>query len=302
MRYLVRTPATVANLGPGFDCLGIALDLWNEMEVEIAGDRLNLTIEGEGRGVLPEDETNTIYRAMVAYANQNQKNLPAGVNLRCRNNIPLGSGLGSSSAATIAGILATGAILDLPEKPEGQLECALQMEGHPDNVTACLSGGFTLSLVTDGGILFRKIPIQPFPLLIVTPLYDFPTSQARAALPDKIPHRDAVFNIARASLLTEAIRTGDIDLLAQVAEDRLHQPYRIPLIPGADTAISAGRNAGAVAVTLAGAGPSLLAVVRDRSRLVAVGTSMTAAFQDAGLSARTFSPSISTIGASVHAI
>ena len=302
MRILVRTPATVANLGPGFDCLGLALDLWNEMEVETTGGRLKISIEGEGRDVLPVDDTNTIYRAMHSFALQLGKTLPADLQIRCKNNIPLGSGLGSSSAATIAGILTAGVLLDIPDNQEDQLGCALQMEGHPDNVTPCLIGGFTISSVIDNKVLFRKIPIPPFPLVVVTPDYNFPTSQARAALPDSISHKDAVFNLSRVVLLTEALKNGDFELLSLATEDRLHQPYRIPLIPGAVEAISAARNAGAVSVTLSGAGPSLMAIVRDRSEIEAVGASMILAFQQAGLSARTFSPLISNVGASVRAI
>jgi homoserine kinase len=138
--------------------------------------------------------------------------------------------------------------------------------------------------------------------VIVTPSYDLPTSQARAALPDNIPHKDAVFNLSRAALLIEAFRNGDFELVSLVAEDRLHQPYRIPLIPGATAAITAARDAGALAVTLSGAGPSLLAFIRDQADARAVGVSMNAAFQQAGLSARTFSPLISIVGASVKAI
>jgi homoserine kinase len=115
MRILVRTPATAANLGPGFDCLGLALDLWNEMEVSTTGDRLKISIDGEGRDVLPVDETNAIYQAMHSFALQQGKDLPAGIQIRCQNKIPLGSGLGSSSAATIAGILAAGALFEIAD-------------------------------------------------------------------------------------------------------------------------------------------------------------------------------------------
>jgi homoserine kinase len=302
MKIQVRTPATVANLGPGFDCLGLALDLWNEMEVSTTGDRLMISIEGEGRDVLAVGETNAIYQAMHYFALQQGRALPAGIQIRCQNNIPLGSGLGSSSAATIAGILAAGALLEIADNQEDQLNCAAHLEGHPDNVTPCLLGGFTISLVYDDRVVFRKIPVVPFPLVIVTPAFILPTSQARAALPDNIPHKDAVFNLSRVALLTEAFRNGDFDLLSLATEDRLHQPYRIPLIPGAAAAVSAARDAGALAVTLSGAGPSLLAFLRERSDTGEVGASMIAAFRQVGLRARTLSPSISNIGASVRAV
>jgi homoserine kinase len=272
------------------------------MEVSATGDHLDISIEGEGRDVLPVDGKNAIYRAMNSFALQQGKSLPAGIQIRCENRIPLGSGLGSSSAATIAGILAAGVLLGIPTNQDDQLNCAAQLEGHPDNVAPCLLGGSTISLVNDGGVLCRKISIRPFPLVVVTPAFSFPTSQARAALPDHISHKDAVFNLGRLAMLTEALRNGDFGLLSLAMEDKLHQPYRIPLIPGAAAAISAARTAGAVSVVLAGAGPSLMAIVRDHSGIQSVGDSMMAAFRQAGLNARVFSPSISMQGASVKAI
>lgn len=302
MKILVRTPATVANLGPGFDCLGLALDLWNEMDVSTTTDCLNIEIEGEGKDILPADETNAIYRSMNSFAQQHEKILPPGIHIHCRNNIPLGSGLGSSSAATIAGILAAGVILGIPDDREDQLSCATQLEGHPDNVTPCLLGGLNISVTVEGRVISRQMPIQPISLVIVTPAYEFPTGQARAALPENIPHKDAVFNLGRLALLTDALRNGDLDLISRVMVDRLHQPYRIPLIPGAPAAMSAALHAGAVAVAMAGAGPSLMAIVRDRSEIQSVGASMVAAFGEAGLNARIFSPAISSVGAWVRAI
>jgi homoserine kinase len=302
MRIIVRVPATAANLGPGFDSLGLALDLWNEMEVSTTGDRLEIAIEGEGRTVLPTDETNAIFQAMKVYALHHSKTLPSGIQIRCQNSIPLGSGLGSSSAVMIAGILSAAALLNIPDNKEDQLECATQIEGHPDNVTPCLFGGLTVALIDDKRVTFRKLSASPFSLVIVTPEFNFPTNQARTALPDSIPHKDAVFNLGRVVLLTEALRTGDFDLLSLATDDRVHQPYRIPLIPGAAAAISAARNAGAVAVVLSGAGPSLLAFLRDRLDIQAVGDSMIGVFRQVGLSARMFSPQISNVGASVQTI
>jgi homoserine kinase len=302
MKFLVRTPATVANLGPGFDCLGLAVDLWNGMEVETTGDRLDISIEGEGFGTLPVDATNAIYRAMKSYARQHGKDLPTGIQIRCRNGIPLGSGLGSSSAATIAGILAAISLLDLPDDRNEQLQFATQMEGHPDNVTPCLLGGLTMSLVNNGKVFARSLPVHPLSLVIVTPEYHFPTSQARAALPDMVSHRDAVFNLSRAALLIDVLRTGDFELLSMASEDRLHQPYRIPLIPGAEAAMSAAREAGAASVVLAGAGPSLMAFMNEKAQGQVIGDSMLAALRRAGLRARIYTLPISSDGASVQMI
>ncbi len=297
MSFRVRVPATTANLGPGFDCLGMALDLWNEVDVTAAGDSLQITIAGEGQSVLPTDRTNAIFQAMEKYARRHGKTLPAGIRIHCQNNIPLGSGLGSSSAAALAGILCAAALLKIPENKEDQLECATQIEGHPDNAAACLLGGLTASLVDHQHVIARRIPITPFPVVIVTPAYHFSTDQARAALPADVPLKDAVFNLSRVAFLTEALRTGDFGLLPLAMQDQLHQPYRIPLIPGAAVAISAAQNAGAVAVVLSGAGPSLLAILRKPSDLQTVAAAMVDAFKQAGLSTRVFTPSISQEGA-----
>jgi homoserine kinase len=163
-------------------------------------------------------------------------------------------------------------------------------------------GGFIISIVDHGRVTARSIQVQPLPLVIVTPEFHFPTSQARAVLPDQISREDAVFNLGRAALLSEALRTGDMELLATASEDRLHQPYRIPLIPGAEAAMSAAREAGAIAVVLAGAGPSLIIFMKEKAQGQAIGDSMLAAFQRAGLRARIYTLIISPDGASVEMI
>jgi homoserine kinase len=299
MKYLVRTPASVANLGPGFDCLGLALDLWNEMEAEAGGDHLKISIEGEGCDTLQRDESNLIYRSMTSFALRKGRTLPSGIRLVCHNFIPLSSGLGSSSAAILAGILTAASLLELPEDKADQLECAAEIEGHPDNVAPCLWGGFTISMLDQGRVFTRAFTVHDFTLVIVTPEFRFPTALARATLPEQVPHRDAVFNVSRVALLSEALQSGNLDLLARTTDDRLHQPYRMPLIPGAVEAISAARKAGAITVVLAGAGPSLMAFIQEKDQTQQVGDSMMAAFREAGLSARLFTPRISNEGASI---
>jgi homoserine kinase len=300
MSVRIRVPATSANLGPGFDCLGMALDLWNEVEIEAAGRRLEMTFEGEGQSVLPADESNAIVQSMAAYAAAHGRSLPAGIRMHCANRIPLGSGLGSSSAAVVAGILAASALLGLNDSQDDQLQFAFEVEGHMDNVAPCLLGGLVVSVVEGKQVVWRKLPVTPFPLAIVLPDYNFPTAQARAALPQQVPHTDAVFNMNRIVLLVEALRAGDPDLLAVAMQDRLHQPYRLPLIPGAEAARKAALEAGAAAVVLSGAGPSLLAVLRDAQDCQPVADAMVRAFGEAGLSARVLSPVICEDGASVE--
>jgi len=299
MTFRIRVPATTANLGPGFDCLGLALDLWNEVEVSVTGDSLKIEIEGLGRNFLPMNHQNAIYYAMQRYANRLGKTLPAGLYLRCVNRIPLGSGLGSSAAAAVAGVLAAEAVLDIPDHSDDRLACAVQLEGHPDNAAPCLLGGLVASSLDNDKIIARKLPVSDFHLVIVHPFFTFPTHAARAALPQNVPYRDAVTNASRVLLLSEALRSGDIDLLAFAMQDRLHEPYRLPLISGASTAIVAAKSAGAVAVVLSGAGPSLLAFSPSSQLDEAIASAMQTAFADAALESEVFYPQIAQSGAEV---
>lgn len=302
MRNLIRVPATTANLGPGFDCLGLALDLWNEVEVEAAGDALSITVEGEGAGKIPVDHSNTIYKAMQTYAHRHHKTLPKGIELHCRNRIPVGSGLGSSSAAIVSGILAASVLLDIPQDIVDQLECAVGIEGHPDNVGPCLLGGLIAAILDGERVIARKLEVASLCLMIILPDYHFPTETARAALPRELPRQDAIFNLGHLALLTYAMGRGDVDLLASAMQDKLHQPYRIPAIPGAADALSAAIQNGAAAVALSGAGPSLLIVLHNDSERAQVSQAVQSAFKTAGLNSRVFTPAIALSGASISSI
>ena len=302
MSFLIRVPATSANLGPGFDCLGLALDLWNEIEVEITGDHLQIIVEGEGKSSVPANQNNAIFKAMKTYADQYHRSLPSGIKLHCRNYIPLGAGLGSSAAAAVGGILAASAILELAEDQNDQLNCATQIEGHPDNVAPCLLGGLVSAVIENGQVTARNLPITPLSLVIVVPDFHFPTKASRATLPEKVSRQDVIFNLSRLVCLTDALAKGDLELLPVAMQDRIHQPYRIPLIPGASAAMSAAREAGAAAVVLSGAGPSLLAVLRNASDQKNVSNSMIESFKQAGLSASVLIPGISFNGASITSV
>lgn len=302
MTWLIRVPATSANLGPGFDCLGLALDLWNEVEVSTRGDHLSISIEGEGERHLPLNSKNAVVQAMRTYADRRHQSLPEGIHIHCRNRIPLGSGLGSSAAAAISGILAAEALLGLPGDLQGRLNLATSIEGHPDNVAPCLMGGLTASMMEEDKVIVRSLPIADLSFVVATPKFVLPTRQARAALPKTIPHKDAVFNVSRGILAAEALANGDLDLLTACMEDRLHQPYRLPLIPGAEEAVKAGRNAGAAAVVLSGAGPSLLAVLPTNADREKVSSALQKAFLEHGLESRVFMPKITSVGATTTLI
>ncbi len=297
-RVRVRVPATTANLGPGFDALGLALDLWNETEfVRTEGSCLEVTIHGEGEGLLPTDEQNLIVASALQIFSLVGKS-PAGLRIHCINRIPLTSGLGSSSAAMLAGMLGANALLDEPFSRDEILHMAVENEGHPDNVVPAMLGGLVASAYQNGQLIVRKLTVSPMAITVVFPAFYFPTKTAREILPEYVSRRDAVFNLSRAVLVIKAFETGDLALLGEVMEDALHQPYRLPLIPGAQEAMQAARRAGASAVALSGAGPSLIAFSGQPAD-PQIGLAMQQAFAQAGLSARIFALNISQSGASI---
>jgi len=250
----VHVPATSANLGPGFDCLGLALNWWNQTKFTSGGDHWHVKISGEGQSVLPMDETNLIIQSARTTFKLIGEKPPRGLLITCQNNIPLSSGLGSSAAAVLTGILGANALLGDALSRDEILKMAANIEGHPDNVAPALWGG----LVIAAGEYRQKVEIPPIQAVIVLPEVTLSTEQARAALPEQVRLQDAVFNIGRTALTIEALRSGKLDALQQVMEDRLHQPYRMPLIPGAKQAIRAAKNLDAACV-ISGAGPSLIA-------------------------------------------
>ena len=302
MNITIRVPATSANLGPGFDSLGLALDLWNEAEFIPTDDKkISLTIEGEGRGKLPTDANNAIVDAALQVHQLAGKRC-SGMQIHCINRVPLGSGLGSSSAALLTGMLGANAILGEPFSREDILKLAIETEGHPDNVAPAMLGGLVASIIHESHVVSLRLTLTgqrtPIHITVVFPDFDFPTKQARAILPKQVERKDAIYNISRTVIVTEAFRVGDLDMLSEAMTDKLHQPYRIPLIPGAQAAMDAMKRAGASAVALSGAGPSLIAFSAKRE--TAIGKAGQRAFAEAGLDSRVFKLKINRKGAEVH--
>jgi homoserine kinase len=297
MKINVKIPATTANLGPGFDTLGLALDLWNQASFSPAED-FSVEVKGEGAGRLPRDRRNLILRAALRLSEAAGKALPS-FKVECTNRIPLGSGLGSSAAAALTGLLGANALLGEPLSQYEILSLAVEMEGHPDNVAAALLGGLVAVSVEEGKIIARKLPVDAaLHVTVVVPDVAFPTKRARAVLPKQVPMQAAVRNLSRAVLVTQALAAGDLELLARVMQDELHQPYRLPLIPGAQAAIQAGREAGAAAVVLSGAGPSLVAF--SAKGIKSIGEGMKEAFAEAGLEVRVLELGVSEEGAKME--
>lgn len=294
MNIKIKVPATSANLGPGFDSLGLALDLWNESTFQLADD-FSVQVKGEGEGKLAEGKNNLIVRTAQQFAERVGKKLHPFL-VRCVNHIPTGSGLGSSAAATLTGLLAANALTESRLTDDEVLCLATELEGHPDNVAPAMMGGLVVATMDQEKVIARKLPIAPWHITVVLPDFHFPTKEARNSLPKHVDLKDAVHNISRAMLVTEAFRTGDLSLLGEAMTDKLHQPYRLKLIPGAASAMEAAREAGAAAVALSGAGPSLIAFSKTES---AAGLAMSQAFQSAGLGARIFELNVSMERASV---
>lgn len=278
----VRVPATTANLGAGFDCLGLALGLYNEVEAQEATRGLAISVEGEGTADLPTDESNLVWRAAQRVFAQ-VGHPSAGLRLHLRNGIPLESGLGSSAAATVAGLMLANEWLGRPLTTVDLLQLAVDMEGHPDNVAPALLGGLVVvGRAADGSLLAERVATPPLSAVVVMPDFRLSTAVARRALPSAVTMADAVFNLSHTALTVVALQRGDHALLAQAMEDRLHQPYRAPLVPGLAEALAAARRQGA-AVAISGAGPAVIAFAADAE---AVGATMRGAFAAAGLGAR----------------
>jgi len=292
----VSVPATTANLGPGFDSMGMAFDLCNVFTLTFDGPSEDITVEiqGEGAEELPRDARHLTVQTMLDTLRTELVAPPPRMRLTCENEIPCASGLGSSSSAVIAGLVLAEAVslqstsnrrvrpyeIDLTRV----LSRAVELEGHGDNVTPAVLGGLQVVYTHGAEYRNRAIPIPPTRVVVCVPKYTYLTVQARAALPPSVQHRDAVFNIGHAMLVIEALRGQDDTLLADAMQDRLHEQYRIPDIPGAEEARAAALSCGAIAVALSGAGPGLIAFARTGHD--DIGEAMVAAFAGHGLSAR----------------
>ncbi|MEV6926175.1 homoserine kinase [Dactylosporangium sp. NPDC051485] len=263
-RAVVRVPATSANLGPGFDALGLALTLYDTVEGRVTVGGVTVEVSGEGAGELPGDESHLVVRSMLrAFDALGER--PAGLHLRCDNRIPQARGLGSSSAAIVAGIVLARALVEDGEKrmPDAEaLALAGAIEGHPDNVAPCLLGGFTIAWQEHGvATAVRREPDPGIRPVLFVPEERGLTEVARAALPKDVPHADAAFNAGRAALLVHAL-AGDPGRLFAATEDRLHQQYRAQGMPLTAELVALLRAEG-VAAVVSGAGPSVLALGID---------------------------------------
>lgn len=268
MKFRLRAPATSANLGPGFDCLGLALDLWNEVEVEcLAGEGgVDIQLEGEGASQLPADESHLLVRVALESLRQHGVSRWPRLRLSCLNRLPLARGLGSSAATRVLGIMLAQRLRGCPPNPDEVFAEASRHEGHPDNVAAAVFGGLTCSLEEpDGSFCALSWPIHScWRVVVAIPHFPLETERSRGAVPTHLPRADAVFNLARQPWLLRGLSEGRPDWVARGCEDRWHQSQRAEFIPGMAGVFRAAREAGACAAYLSGAGPTLAAFVDER--------------------------------------
>ena len=261
-KVTVRVPGTSANCGPGFDCLGLAATIYNDLELTLLEEE-SLTIEAKGDGAetIPTDEKNIVWKAakMILERSGNAEKFKGAI-LKMENHIPMSRGLGSSAAAIVAGLTAANEIIGKPFNRKEILKFATEIEGHPDNVAPAIYGGFTISTVDRERVqTFSFLPKIRLKLIVAVPDFPLSTRIARQVLPKTVPIKDAVFNIGRASMLIAALINGKEKFLQNSFDDAIHQPYRTKLVPGMQEVFQAAKKAGALGVALSGAGPCLIA-------------------------------------------
>jgi homoserine kinase len=266
----VRVPATSANLGPGFDSAGLALALYDDVVVRVADSGLTLDVAGEGADKLPRTERHLVVSSLRA-AFDRLDGQPRGLDVVCANRIPHARGLGSSAAAIVAAVVAARALVlggDERLDADSALALATELEGHPDNVAACLRGGLTFAWTTDAGPrVVRLEPSRDLAPVAFVPSSRSSTKKARGMLPEHVPHADAAANAVRAALLPLALTTDPLEpaLVLTATEDRLHQRYRAPAVPRTAALVDVLRGDG-VAAVVSGAGPTVLALTRKADR------------------------------------
>ncbi|AFY42036.1 homoserine kinase [Nostoc sp. PCC 7107] len=295
----VKVPATTANLGPGFDCIGAALTLCNQFKfTRLDEGGLTIHVTGAEAQRVQTDESNLLYQAFLKLYQYIDQTPPA-VKIEIGLGVPLARGLGSSATAIVGGLVAANQLASEPLSQVQVMEIAIAMEGHPDNVVPALIGGCRLAATSDTGWEICDVPwhenIVP---VVAIPNFELSTSEARRVLPTEFSRADAIFNTAHLGLLLRGLETGKGEWLRAALQDKLHQPYRKALIPGYDAVNAAAVEAGAFGMVISGAGPTLLALV-DVAHSSDVELAMASAWKDAGIEAEVRSLALDTQGATL---
>jgi homoserine kinase len=279
----IKVPCSTSNLGPGFDTLGLALNRYLYLTVEESAG-LVISVEGNGKEHIATDATNLVYAAMTATAQNVERTIPP-IHLQIRNEVPAYGGLGGSGAAIAGGVFLANQLLDIGLSLDDMLNIAVEIEGHPDNVSAALFGGLTINCFdAERKVHCRSVKIDPkLSVITCSPHFQVQTKEARKILPQQVPLKDAVTNIENAASLVAAMMSGDFDALRHVTADRLHEQYRATLIPGFADVKASALNAGALSFNISGAGPTLFAFALVNQQQIA--DAMVAAFARNGQTA-----------------
>jgi homoserine kinase len=293
----VTVPATTANLGPGFDCIGAALTLYNKFKfTRLDAGGLIIAVTGAEAERVQTDESNLLYQAFVKFY-QYIGQIPPSVKMEIDLGVPLARGLGSSATAIVGGLVGANQLAGAPLSLLQVMELAIAMEGHPDNVVPALLGGCRLAATSSQGWEICDIPWDADIIPVVAiPDFELSTSEARQVLPTEVSRGDAIFNTAHLGLLLRGLQTGKAEWLQAALQDKLHQPYRQALIPGYEAVNAAAITAGAYGMVISGAGPTLLAL-GDKLHSPAIAEAMLSAWQSVGITATVRSLSLDTQGA-----
>jgi len=284
----IRVPATTANLGPGFDCLGLALKLYLNLEIEEIEEGLVIEYQGEGAERFSVKKNTLIGKSVELVLKKiGQDKSKKGLKIKVFNQIPITRGLGSSAAAIIGGIVGAARLYNIDLTNQEMLELALSLEGHMDNIVPALIGGLTLAYKTgQEEIRWARIKTSSdLRIVVAIPDFTLSTEKMRKALPQKVALPEAVFNLSRSALLVNALQNSNWDMLAEAMEDRLHHPYRAPFIPGIEDMFFQIKKTGLAGVALSGSGPSVVSLTK-KGREEAIGKIMKDAFSNAGVTCR----------------
>lgn len=259
----VRVPASTANLGSGFDCMGIALDLYSTATFEEIDTGLEININDASREFLPSDESNYVYQAMLKVFNKCGR-FPKGLRISSHTDIPITRGLGSSSSSMVMGLFGANELVGKPFSKDELLQMAYEIEGHPDNVTPTIFGGFTVAVNDNNKIIYTKTDIdKSVCFAAMVPEFYLATRKSRSILPKNVPHKNATYNIAHAAYMASAIAKGDYSAFAVGTKDKIHQKYRFEMIKSAEFIIRSAKRFGATCGYLSGAGPTIISIVEN---------------------------------------
>lgn len=289
----IKVPASSANIGPGFDCLALALDIWNTLTVS-SGEN-TVSINGYGQESLPQNQSNLVFKSFHRIFEEIGQPPPM-VHFHCDNNIPIGKGLGSSAAAIISGLMAGNKLSKHPFTNRQILSFASDIEGHPENAAAALLGGFQIVVKDPNELITSEVPLkESMKAILFIPELEMPTAESRKVLKATVARDDAIFNIGRAALLINALSLGHLELLAKGTEDKLHQPARQKIFLPMYSLFHAAMNSGALATFLSGAGSTIIAFAQEKE--FTIGYEMADAASKSGLDGEIRISELSKLGA-----